>query len=377
MTRIDLPTNVPRRKPPLRKRALQAAGWIAFVGGGIVTPRLAAKAAARVWCKLPANTGRRKDNRPWPGQVSYLPTASGSKLAVETWQPYSHPADAAAPATSRTAGETSPGLSAARPGPATDAEIGDGAAAATGFSPNSAPTATHVEPTSPTESAGQSAADAGDEGGVRTVLLVHGWGGWRGQVAAFVAPLTRAGFRVVAFDSLSHGDSGPGEHGAAHSNGGEMMRSLETLVDGIGQPYGVIAHSLGCAAVCRLYLNGKLSCERLTLVSPNPDMRQVAHAFAGKLGFRRRAERMLIEEMEKRAHGRLSDFDVAEMGATGLLPEALVIHDAVDRESPYRVAQDIAAAWPGVTLMTTEGLGHHRVLIKPAVVEAAAANIID
>jgi pimeloyl-ACP methyl ester carboxylesterase len=154
-----------------------------------------------------------------------------------------------------------------------------------------------------------------------------------------------------------------------------MLRSLEAVANGIGQPYGVIAHSLGCAATCRAYLTGKLACEKLTLVSPSPDMRQVARTFSRKLGFGKRAERMLTEEMEKRAHGRLSDFDIAGMGATGQLPDALVIHDTVDKESPYGVSQDIAVRWRGVRLITTDGLGHHRILIEPEVVQAAAANI--
>ncbi|MDR2378461.1 MAG: alpha/beta hydrolase [Bifidobacteriaceae bacterium] len=325
MSRIDLPTNIPRRKPPLRKRFVQAIGWLGFVGGGLVTPRLAAKAAAALWCKLPNNSGRRKDNRPWTGRVTRLAGPHGSDLAVETWEPRSSPAaDAARPA----ADAAQPAADAARPE-------------------------------------------------AKTVLLVHGWGGWRGQVAAFVAPLTRDGFRVVAFDALSHGDSGPGEHGASHSSGGELMRSLEAVARGIGQPFGVIAHSLGCAAACRSHLLGNLSFEKLTLVSPSPDMREVARAFARKLGFGKRAERMLTEEMEKRAHGKLADFDIADMGATGSLPDALVIHDAADKESPYHVARDIAACWPGARLVTTEGLGHHRILIDPAVVEAAAANMLN
>jgi pimeloyl-ACP methyl ester carboxylesterase len=104
-------------------------------------------------------------------------------------------------------------------------------------------------------------------------------------------------------------------------------------------------------------------------------MVKVAQAFARSLGFGQRARRMLEEEMERRAQGRLGDFDIAAMGATGRLPDALVIHDAVDRESPYGVAQGIAARWAGATLVTTQGLGHHRILIDPDVVAQAAANM--
>jgi pimeloyl-ACP methyl ester carboxylesterase len=249
-----------------------------------------------------------------------------SPVAVETWEPYSDPTS--------------------RPGRGRDAA--GGAAGREG-----------------------TASDAGEP---KTVLLMHGWGGWRGQVAAFVKPLTDAGLRVVAADALSHGDSGPGIHGPNHSSGGELMRSFEALVRQTGQPHGVIAHSLGCAAACRSLLTGALELDRLTLVSPSPDMVQVAKTFARTLGFTERAHRMLVEEMERRAQGSLADFDIAAMGATGRLPAALVIHDAVDKESPYGVSQEIDARWPAATLVTTQGLGHHRILIDPDVVRRAAAN---
>ena len=42
------------------------------------------------------------------------------------------------------------------------------------------------------------------------VYLVHGWGGRRGQLDPFVAPLVQSGHTVVAFDAPSHGDSAPG-----------------------------------------------------------------------------------------------------------------------------------------------------------------------
>ncbi|HET9560049.1 MAG TPA: hypothetical protein VFS70_23170, partial [Actinomycetota bacterium] len=47
------------------------------------------------------------------------------------------------------------------------------------------------------------AGGAPDRADPPAVYLVHGWGGWRWQLDAFVAPLVTAGFRVVAFDAPS------------------------------------------------------------------------------------------------------------------------------------------------------------------------------
>ncbi|MDR1393571.1 MAG: alpha/beta hydrolase [Bifidobacteriaceae bacterium] len=349
MPEVRLPTEIPRRKPPLRQRLGQSLAWVGFVGGGLVTPHLAAKAAARLWCKLPANAGRRKDNRPWPGEIRRIEVGLCSPLIVETWEPHS---GSAAKATTDLTTTTD------------------------GIDLTAAKATTHLTTTTdgidPTDSTPTTATAGGEP---KTVFLMHGWGGWRGQVAAFAEPLTKAGFRVVALDALSHGESGPGRHGPRYSSGGELLRSLEAVAATLGQPYGVIAHSLGCAAACRALLKGTLQLERLALIAPSPDMEELAGRFARRLGFRARPERLLHQEIERRAQGKLSDFDIAAMGATGLLPNALVIHDAVDRESPYSVAQDIAARWAGATLITTDGLGHHRILIDPAVISRVAAHM--
>ncbi|MFP5247732.1 MAG: alpha/beta hydrolase, partial [Thermoanaerobaculia bacterium] len=46
------------------------------------------------------------------------------------------------------------------------------------------------------------------------VILVHGWGGYAAQLQSFVEPLTRAGYRAIAFDMPAHAESGPSPHGA-------------------------------------------------------------------------------------------------------------------------------------------------------------------
>jgi pimeloyl-ACP methyl ester carboxylesterase len=260
-----------------------------------VTPHLAAKAAAKLWCRVPRNAARRKDNRPGPGTVERIPIDGNRRIVVEWWGAEADP----------------------------------------------------------------------------LVYLAHGWGGWRGQVGSFVAPLVEAGLRVLTFDCLSHGDSDPGEHGAGYSSGGEMIRSLKVVAAAYGPARGVIAHSLGCSTSARSMLESALSAERIVFVAPNPDMGEVAWRFGRSLGFSGRTGRLMIHAMERWAHRTLADFDLPAMGATGELPAPLVIHDRADAEAPLAVAEAIEASWPGSRLIVTDGYGHHRILIAPEVIAAA------
>jgi len=286
-------TNSTRNAADYGLKIARLVNWASFVGGGLVTPKLAAKAATRRWQHLPSNAGRRKDNRPEPGRIASVDVGLRGPLVVETW---------------------------------------------------------------------------GDAGPL--VYLVHGWGGWRGQVASFVAPLVDRGCQVMSFDCLSHGDSPPGSYGPTHSCGGEMIECFKAVVTHLGQPHGIVGHSLGCANAARAIIEGQVTAERLAMVAPSPDMRLAAHRFGHAIGFSERTTRLMVAEMEKYTERTFDDFDIAAMAVTGQLPQGLMIHDRDDKEAPYQETAATVEKWPGATLMSTDGLGHHRILIDPAVIKA-------
>jgi pimeloyl-ACP methyl ester carboxylesterase len=55
----------------------------------------------------------------------------------------------------------------------------------------------------------------------------------------------------------------------------------------------------------------------------------------------------------------------------------LVIHDSNDRFIPHSEAVELAGAWPDGRLITTTGLGHHRILRDPEVIDSAVAFISE
>src|SRR5580692_6315423 len=133
-----------------------------------------------------------------------------------------------------------------------------------------APTATDLPRLSPPGNrtfleSGVAAESWGDEDHP-AVYLMHGWGGYRGQLGAFVAPLTEAGFRVVALDAPGHGESGPGMFGRGRALMPDFINALRTAMAHYGAAHGVIAHSLGASAVAIATLDG-LTTNRLVLIA--------------------------------------------------------------------------------------------------------------
>lgn len=227
----------------------------------------------------------------------------------------------------------------------------------------------------PVAGRGMVVAEAWGEGPI--TYLLHGWGGRRTQLAAFVEPLVAAGQRVVALDALGHGESGSGRLGGRRTTLLEVAEALAAVVAVTGPAHAIIAHSGGGAATA-LAVHDGLPAGRLVFIAPFGDPMPYLRQFAHLLGIGRQSFARFVHRLE-----RLIDHDMAYLDAParaaatepGRLPPLLVIHDRDDREVGYADGRAYAEAWPGATLLTTEGLGHRRLLADPAVVDAAVAFV--
>jgi pimeloyl-ACP methyl ester carboxylesterase len=202
------------------------------------------------------------------------------------------------------------------------------------------------------------------------VYLVHGWGGSRRQFGGFVAPLLEAGFRVVAFDAPSHGESPPGRHGPRSSTALEFTAALRAVAEVHGPAHAVIAHSLGGLATAVALRDG-LAAQRVVLLAPVASMLGFVARLREALGFGDRTVRHLLRRAHRRVGVSMQEFEAASMLADRTVPATLVIHDRDDRTVPYVDGVAIAAAWPGARLQLTTGVGHHRLLGDLTVVDEA------
>jgi pimeloyl-ACP methyl ester carboxylesterase len=193
------------------------------------------------------------------------------------------------------------------------------------------------------------------------VYLLHGWGGSGGQLGALVAPLLRAGYRVVAFDAPSHGESAPGPGGPRGSTLLEFAEALRVVVDRYGPARAVVAHSLGCSAVAAALRDG-LAADRVVFLAPMADPGPYTHQFARRLGFGERVRARMVERIERRVGVPMSHFDLPAMARQMTPPPLLVVHDRDDREIGWSGGRDLSRAWPAARLLTTSGLGHRRIL---------------
>ena len=192
------------------------------------------------------------------------------------------------------------------------------------------------------------------------VLLLHGWGGHAGRLSAFVEPLRREGFAVVAIDAPAHGQSE-----GRRTTLMEFVRALQAAAERIGPLSGFIGHSVGATAGA-IAIRGGLAVPRAVLLSAPTVPEEYIVRFACALGI----PRPVRERMQQIVEGRTGrPWRELRLGAFGPTHDValLIVHDLKDRKVPFRDRDAILKAWRGAKIIRTRGLGHHKILKDPGV----------
>ena len=201
------------------------------------------------------------------------------------------------------------------------------------------------------------------------VILSHGWGGRGAQLRTYVMPLVDAGYQVVLFDHAGHGYSGGVDSTLVH-----FVKGLELVARSVesrgGEIAGIVGHSLGAAAAAA-WLNESGRRLRAVLVAPPTSLHRYSRFFARRLGIPERVREAMQERFERALGRRWAEFELPHSVA-GVRSEALVIHDADDREVAYASGIALARAWPGARFIGTRGLCHRAFLREPAVAQDVA-----
>jgi pimeloyl-ACP methyl ester carboxylesterase len=196
------------------------------------------------------------------------------------------------------------------------------------------------------------------------VVFVHGWSGRATQVAAFVEPLTAAGYCVIAFDAPAHGKT-PGRR----TNILEFVAVLQAIAANRGPLHGAITHSFGGMALAYALHQG-VDAERVVCLGAPARLEFLVERFARLLTLPGPVLTDVRRRLEQRFTANVWELMSTDSNARSLTVPALIVHDRDDREVPWRQGKMIADAWPGAQWLLTRGLGHRRILCDAATVKA-------
>jgi pimeloyl-ACP methyl ester carboxylesterase len=212
------------------------------------------------------------------------------------------------------------------------------------------------------------------------VYLMHGWGGRGSQFGALVEPLLESGHRVVLLDAPAHGASDHGPAGPRRTNGLEFAKALDAVFLRFGPAEAVVAHSLGTIATYLALRFGWLGTSRLVFIAPMVESQSLFDQFQEVLGFGARTRRAFDRSVHEWVGIPVADFDARVQAAHVEPLPTLVITDRGDRQTPYDEVVSFAETI-GAPLITTEGLGHRKILRDPRVmarvVEFVSGHALD
>lgn len=196
-----------------------------------------------------------------------------------------------------------------------------------------------------------------------TALFAHGWSSFGLRAVTWLPALRQAGYAVISFDQAGHGRSS----GNSNNLPG-FADAVATVVRHVGSVDAIVGHSFGGAATMLALADG-LRIRRTILIAPPADLSEATQRFARFIGMAEHLVGDLIRRFETRLDVELDQLRPA-VRAPAIATPGLIVHDCGDREVPWHEGERYARSWPGARLLTTTGLGHHRILGDPEVVAA-------
>lgn len=193
--------------------------------------------------------------------------------------------------------------------------------------------------------------------GAPVVALMHGWGGQGTQLYRMAQALAGAGFQAVVIDFGNHGDSAPMALGFDR-----FMIDARALADYLGaMPFAWVGHSAAALAVMSARRTHGLSARAYVTIAapfvPYVPLNRFRSMGAGE-DVVDMVKPLLAQEFQ-------TDWESLEAGLAwqpSASADLLAFYDSGDTMVSCSDAGRIAAVWPGMRSIETDGLGHNRIL---------------
>lgn len=204
------------------------------------------------------------------------------------------------------------------------------------------------------------------------VLLIHGWNGRGTQMAFCQEALVKKGFQVIALDGPAHGDS-PGKTTNPMAYAQFILAAQKELA-----PQGlaaVIAHSFG-GGTSSLAVKLGLKTKALILIASPNQYSLVVDDYLNLLKMSTRARAYFLDSIQKLTGLRPEEMNTSDLLKSVNIP-LMIVHDTSDKSVPYKRSLEIHEAIKGSILVTTENLGHRRILKSHEVISQMANFIYE
>lgn len=186
-------------------------------------------------------------------------------------------------------------------------------------------------------------------------ILTHGWSGSANQFYPLMQHIADQGFTAVAYDHPGHGNS---EGSVGHIPA--FVQGLETVLDNFDHVEGLIGHSMGTATAIECQ-HPKLIDKPLLLIAPVLDYRDNLFGSVERSGYSMRLFKTVIADVEQQYSYPLASVDPFNK-LKHRSAKTIIVHDPKDRFAKFTESERAANEMAKVSLVTTTGQGHGRIM---------------
>jgi len=194
--------------------------------------------------------------------------------------------------------------------------------------------------------------------GEKVVIVSHGWADSSYSFNHMIKSITEQGYRVAAIDHIGHGRSSGNK---AHLP--SFIETTEILINHCQQQSieikAIIGHSMGAIATLNLPQH-LLENKKLILISSPIKFFELMFEKVEQIGISRKLLIAVLERITKQYGKTWQQLQPIEQKGK-LALDVTFVHDSKDRYAPFDDLEQFLQAQKN-TLITTEGLGHTRIL---------------
>jgi pimeloyl-ACP methyl ester carboxylesterase len=205
-----------------------------------------------------------------------------------------------------------------------------------------------------------------NKGGIKKVLLLHGFESSSKNFEAYINPLIDKDYEVLAFDAPAHGISGGKQITLPL-----YIETIQTIYLKWGPVQSFMAHSFGGLAVTHFMETIPHDINtRLALIAPATETKTAIDTFFRFLQLgndvRKEFEKIILQKS-----GIQPDFFSIPRAVAQLTASILWVHDRYDDVTPLKDVEPVMEKhYPNLQFLITTGLGHRKIYRDSQVIDA-------
>ncbi|MFH0258344.1 alpha/beta hydrolase [Vibrio rumoiensis] len=196
-----------------------------------------------------------------------------------------------------------------------------------------------------------------------TWLITHGWSGSTSQFYPLMEHIAQQGFTALAFDYAGHGES-EGQFGHLPA----FVDALDVIADSCDEIVGIVAHSMGSAAVLESK-HQKFQSVPLLLVAPVLNYLENLMQAVHRSGFSMKLFNAVIAEVEQEYQYPLQRIN-PQQHLLDRQAFTMIVHDPEDKIANFSISEEMASQSSWVELVSTASYGHSRIMKSQEVMES-------